>query len=869
MNMKHCLGLLLCLLLLSAAAAAETLPKLTMMVYMTGSDLESTGGAASADLAEMSSAIPADGELQLIILTGGTKAWHSDIPADHPAAWRITPAGRELLWQDTTGDTMGDGSLLQRFLTRCVADFPAQAYALVLWDHGAGPLGGVCYDETTLADGSMDHLTLQELTDALSLTCFAEQPLMLLGFDACLMATAEVACAAAPYARYMVASQEPEPASGWDYSFLSTLTQAEDGAQAGRMIVDAYAASMQDTLSPVTLSCLDLAAAPALESALNALFGSLTPADPEVYEVLAACRADTKALGAASGSDWDLADARDLLEMLADEGLPGTDEALAVLDRMIVSSFTNERYVHGLSIYAPFDNKPRYIQPWGVSYAGLPFAEGYRSYLRDFSAQWLSENALAWKSPAEITALSEAHRTVIRASLDTDQAIVRIRLLVLEQNEYDEYRLLWQSDDVQHSGAECSAVYRSESLYLLDGEGSILAGPLTWRSVDGGLIISAIWEDAQAVQHPVNLLYCQDADGKLRLAQVYEHSDAIGMFVPSALKLDPSGSLTIASWTRTWPETDAPYTAWPYGDHVDLAHLAGPQEDWTLASLPLASSGRHIAVFELTDAYGNTHLTPAVELPEQGREAVLAKRSHGETEGLAWALQDVSMFVEADPGLQLSLSFTNQLDHEWRPELVSVMVDSVVLSDLRLTWSPMLQPGADTPFSFTIPAEQLARAGIRQASELSLLFRARDHEPFIISFPLLADLGAIVPAAEAFLPVLEVEADGFRMSMGTLTMHEGGVVEAPLRIANLRGDLRSATLTDVLANSQAITGSLGRQVSPLLLPGYSTVCCTMRLFLEDWDGTPILTLGSADELTSLTLTLRTDDGYVEFPLIQS
>ena len=65
----------------------------------------------------------------------------------------------------------------------------------------------------------------------------------LVGFDACLMAQAEVMSALAPHARYAVASEETEPALGWSYAgFLSALTNdtSMTGRELGQAIVDSY-----------------------------------------------------------------------------------------------------------------------------------------------------------------------------------------------------------------------------------------------------------------------------------------------------------------------------------------------------------------------------------------------------------------------------------------------------------------------------------------------------------------------------------------------------------------------------------------------------------------------------------------------------
>ena len=104
----------------------------------------------------------------------------------------------------------------------------------------------------------MDGLTLEEMARALHETMFAKERLLFVGFDACMMASAEVAGAMAPYAEVMAASQEIEPSGGWDYSFLGDLSGSRDGARAGEVIADAFARSMEEEILDVAISCLDL-----------------------------------------------------------------------------------------------------------------------------------------------------------------------------------------------------------------------------------------------------------------------------------------------------------------------------------------------------------------------------------------------------------------------------------------------------------------------------------------------------------------------------------------------------------------------------------------------------------------------------------
>ena len=204
---------------------------MTVLVYMCGSNLESTGGSASADIQEMLAATAGNDDICLLVMTGGTRSDNGDFSSRNTRIVEINK-GRKRTLLDEDLMNMGSGESLAWFMDYGMENRPAERYALILWNHGGGPLEGVCWDEMF----SMDHLSLSELTDAL-MNAHLEQPLAWIGFDACLMSSMEVASAVAPYADYMIASQETEPAFGWNYAFLSHLSMGESGAETGRRIV--------------------------------------------------------------------------------------------------------------------------------------------------------------------------------------------------------------------------------------------------------------------------------------------------------------------------------------------------------------------------------------------------------------------------------------------------------------------------------------------------------------------------------------------------------------------------------------------------------------------------------------------------------
>jgi hypothetical protein len=104
----------------------------------------------------------------------------------------------------------------------------------------------------------------------------------LIGFDACMMASIEVADRVNAFGNYMVSSEEIEPSWGWDYSsILVNLTKypKQNGSSIGKTIADTFvshsktiAASQRfDAQKDVTLSVIDLTKVSKLKQYLSIL----------------------------------------------------------------------------------------------------------------------------------------------------------------------------------------------------------------------------------------------------------------------------------------------------------------------------------------------------------------------------------------------------------------------------------------------------------------------------------------------------------------------------------------------------------------------------------------------------------------------
>ncbi|MEO0069332.1 MAG: clostripain-related cysteine peptidase [candidate division WOR-3 bacterium] len=124
---------------------------------------------------------------------------------------------------------MADTAVLSDFIRFLGDRFPADNYFLIIWDHGNGWRAGYGPQRAVLIDESHGHMmgvAGGELRRALAQgTKRLGKRLTILGFDACLMSSIEVAFEVFPYCDYLLASEALIPWDGFPYErFLSRLT---------------------------------------------------------------------------------------------------------------------------------------------------------------------------------------------------------------------------------------------------------------------------------------------------------------------------------------------------------------------------------------------------------------------------------------------------------------------------------------------------------------------------------------------------------------------------------------------------------------------------------------------------------------------
>ncbi len=205
----------------------------------------------------------------------------------------------------------GDPESLIFFCKKAIKLFPADNYALILWDHGTGPLDfqkntlvrtknifmpgketekrkapiigsllrilvkknskkGVCFDDTT--GNSLSEKKLIYALDIIVKNFLGGEKFSLIGCDACFMGMIEIASIFKSYADLMIGSEQSEPGAGWNYEkVLAPFLFSSISKEAfGSHIVNSYKKTYS-FYNDHTLSCINLSLIQDLEACIKSI----------------------------------------------------------------------------------------------------------------------------------------------------------------------------------------------------------------------------------------------------------------------------------------------------------------------------------------------------------------------------------------------------------------------------------------------------------------------------------------------------------------------------------------------------------------------------------------------------------------------
>jgi len=460
---RHLLLTLAVLIFYASTSHAQNLePKrrFVLLIYMNGSDLESKHQLASEDINEITHSYKnVDDNFATVILHGGTKKWHLSAPisSDSLTYSKVTKDGFEKV-KVTANKSIGNPSTLVDFITYSKKNFPAERYGLIFWNHGRGSVHGFGYDELFPEDIS---LSLHEMGEAFADLKRSQNDLNLdfIGFDACLMATIETATVLAPYAEYMVASQELEPGNGWNYQYIISSLSTNPNLKTAQLLegiaksyIDTYSSQpyLQATLSVIALNKVDALniSVGKLISNISANLNSTYPAK-EAFKQKSNYRAKSKSFGLPSFSFA----AEDMIDIFSFFKLAAksTDTLFSDFEKKmrdavlfnVYSKNLDKDAISGLSVYFPYYNRKTASQL--KDYLKTPFNIAFEKFIENYVAELIGGGA-------DSVFVSDSGRKLNAAMLvNTNKIYLNIRKLTGD-NTLLSYGLDAYDTNVDHRG---------------------------------------------------------------------------------------------------------------------------------------------------------------------------------------------------------------------------------------------------------------------------------------------------------------------------------------------------------------------------------------------------------------------------------
>ena len=331
-------------------------------------------------------------KVNLLVYTGGCKSWRNNIISSRVnQIYQVMSGGVKCLVKDAGTGAMTNPDNLAGYIQYCAKNFPADRYELILWDHGGGSVSGYGYDEKYVNSGSM---TLSGIQKALNK---GGVKFDFIGFDACLMATAETALMLDEYADYMIASEETEPGIGWYYTdWLTKLGRntSMPTLDIGQQIVDSFvtACSRKCQGQKTTLAVIDLAElGNTVPDKLNGFSKAVSAAiSDKNYQQISQARNQAREF--ASNTKIDQVD---LVHLAENTGLKEGKELAKVIRGAVKYNRTslNMSNAYGLSIYFPYRSSAKYVDSMSRTYNEIGMDSDYTTCIRQFASLQVSGQA--------------------------------------------------------------------------------------------------------------------------------------------------------------------------------------------------------------------------------------------------------------------------------------------------------------------------------------------------------------------------------------------------------------------------------------------------------------------------------------------
>lgn len=443
------------------------------------------------------------------------------------------------------------------------------------------------------------------------------------------MASIEVASEMSKYTNYLIASEETEPAYGWNYSFLSEVGENTDTVTLAKSVID-YTYKYYENLSKkhlqsfyTTLSVMDLKKVKSVEENLSKLFknvdGSL---DYDNYSEIVRYLTKSTSFGY-NGEDqsYDLIDMKEMSESLEKKYGTLAKNLTDSISDLVLYQKTNISGANGVSIYYPYYTK-KYLESFMSVYNNLNFSQDYKNFLKSYTEILMGEKII--KSTKTLSLINDNNN--LSATLD-DELLKNYNdaeyIIVKHLKEEDSYMIVFESSDVtlDDSNGEISANYNKKYITITKDDEILGAVGLmdlsrqdeTIYGIPVELYRGSVYKDDFEIFLAIVQFVVNDDYPEGQMLSIVPLND-LSNIATSKNKIDLDEWDRIKFYTLSDKVFDDNGNM-VYGKKAKLIDYNFKVKDnFNLKLVDLDNDGEYYCFFEIEDTQGNKHYTDLVKV---------------------------------------------------------------------------------------------------------------------------------------------------------------------------------------------------------------------------------------------------------------
>ena len=590
----------------------------TVMIYMCGSDLESSEKLATYNIKDLIDSNVDYDNIRIFLCAGGSSRWfNSDISVQETSIFEINENGLNKVKKQKRVD-MADSNTVTEFLDYAYENSQTDEYYFMFWNHGLA-ISGLEYDEL-----SNNILSLSDLDNSFKNSKINkdDKKIDMVILNNCLMGSLETASVLSKYSNYLVASEDVMYGSSevTPFKFLDGMTSTNTVEEIGKSFIDCYSNSMKENLSNVyiTFSMIDLNKINTVMDNLGEYFGNIE-INTTSFKNIAKIRSSNVYEYQKAIDEYDMVDLYQLVTKL--EPVNGDNKKLldSIKEAVKYNSATDS-YSNGISIYFPE------TVDWRKVYNTINFSSQYKKFLNEYIEIYTAKSAVKYALNTKEVQKNNNNGFSLQLSDEEASTYKNGSFMVLEDNKDGTYTtVIKSSSDVNIDSKGVVTANIGKVIKIVDKDGTefgvgnlILLDKKDTYSLYGLPVI--LYNDTKTDSALMTLRVGND--GKIEVLETHKWSkDVNGNVVANGAIIDFNNTeykrISIIKNVKTiktdengnYEGIDEMKSS--YGYEWNISDFFN---DTSFKQTELDKDKKYVGVFNITDVYNDSHYSKLIDI---------------------------------------------------------------------------------------------------------------------------------------------------------------------------------------------------------------------------------------------------------------